>query len=226
LKTLFDQPERYDEFLNKGIGITGNEKNYFIEGRLGLLLEKMKNRNPEHILDFGCGTGATSSFLQRLFPGSQIHATDYAEAAVAFAKTQNKSQSIYFQRFNEWKQSNERYDLVYINCVFHHIEPPERQAIMDLLYAKMKEEGEIWIFENNPLNPGTRLAMYLNPFDKGVKKIWPSELGRLTARSGFREKDKWFLFYFPQWLSVFRFLEKLLLKLPFGGQYAVQAEKG
>ncbi len=225
MNQLFDQPERYDEFLNKGIGITGNDKNHFIKGRLSLLTEKMSNRGPLNILDFGCGTGATAFFMRQLFPEALIHATDHSEPAVAYARTQYEGKDIHFQSFEDWKNSIQKYDLVYINCVFHHIEPTERQQVMDSLFSRMNANGEIWIFENNPLNPGTRLAMYLNPFDKGVKKIWPSELAQLAVRSGFSNSDKWFLFYFPQWLSALRFLEKYALTWPFGGQYAVQAKK-
>jgi SAM-dependent methyltransferase len=225
LKELFDQPERYDEFLKKGIGITGNDKLYFIRGRLELMTKYLSDSLPSKILDFGCGTGETSNYLAKLFPKAQITATDESGQSVDFAREKNENQSLNFQYFEDWKNSSETFDLVYINCVFHHIQPAERQEIMDLIFQKTKIGGQIWIFENNPLNPGTRLAMYLNPFDKGVVKIWPGELYSQMKTSGFQGLEKWFLFYFPQWLSFFRFLEKWGEKLPFGGQYAISAKK-
>jgi SAM-dependent methyltransferase len=225
MQQLFDLPEQYDEMLNKGIGVTGNDKYFFIKGRLDLLFQKLpKNFKPQRILDFGCGTGATCMELTALFPKAQVIGSDISEASIKFAKETHKADNLEFIQFKLLPDC-EPFDLVYLNCVLHHIKPNERQETMYQLFSLCKSEALIWIFENNPANPGTQLAMYTNPFDKGVVKVWPKELKNRIKSAGFEILETNFLFYFPQWLSVFRPIEKFLLKVPLGGQYGVLGKK-
>lgn len=223
MQSLFEQPEHYDAMLEKGIGITGNDKFYFIRGRIDLVRGKLKNK-PRRILDFGCGIGDSSYFMSDLFPEAEIVGSDVAEAAIAFAVKKHVKPNLKFLVSSQLPKES-RFDLIYLNCVFHHITPSERQETADLLFSLMSPGGIIWVFENNPANPGTQLAMYTNPFDKDVVKVWPKEQRNLLKTSGFNLIETEFLFYFPQWLSVFRPLEKLLNKVPMGGQYGVCAQK-
>jgi hypothetical protein len=47
----------------------------------------------------------------------------------------------------------------------------------------------------------------------------------MLGTAGFTPLGSDFLFYFPRFLSAFRFLERGLVKLPLGGQYLVLARK-
>ena len=223
MQSLFDQPEHYDQMLEKGIGITGNDKYYFIKGRIKLVCSTLKAK-PKRILDFGCGIGDSSEYFAQLFPEAEIFGSDVAEAALDFARKRFSMANLKFLSPAQLPLEN-KFDLIYLNCVFHHITPEERQRVADLIYSLSSPEGLIWVFENNPANPGTQLAMYTNPFDKGVVKVWPSEQRKLLTTSGYELIGTEFIFYFPQWLRLFRPLEKALNKIPLGGQYGVFARK-
>jgi len=225
MQQLFDLPDQYDEMLKKGIGVTGNDKHFFINGRLDLLIQQLPGDfKANRILDYGCGTGATSKQLSSLFPNAKVIGTDISDASVLYAKRIHSADNLEFINFT-YLEKCEPFDLVYLNCVLHHIEPKHRLTTMNQLFEVCKPKALIWIFENNPANPGTRLAMHTNPFDKGVIKIWPSELRNMMKLAGFEDFETTFLFYFPQWLSVFRPIESFLSKVPLGGQYAVFAKK-
>jgi ubiquinone/menaquinone biosynthesis C-methylase UbiE len=225
MQQLFDLPESYDRFLNQGIGITGNDKHYFIRGRMEMMCNHLSFGKPRRILDFGCGIGDSSLALKGLFPLAEIIGTDVSFPAIEFASKQNEGKGIQFLVYEDWEMEKGNYDLVYINCVFHHVDIGDRQQVMNRLFEKMAPQSEIWIFENNPLNPGTQAAMYFNPFDKGVKKQWPGDLKQKMKSAGFEGNKARFLFYFPEWLSWFRPLEKWGENLPLGGQYGIQGIK-
>jgi ubiquinone/menaquinone biosynthesis C-methylase UbiE len=225
MQELFEIPEEYEAMLKKGIGLTGNDKHFFIRGRLDLLENKTSLKNaPKRILDFGCGTGATSENLLQRFPTSEIVGSDLSDAALNFAREKIQNQNIRFIALDKLQEEAE-FDLIYLNCVIHHVPVAQRQAVIDQLFSLLSATGTLWIFENNPANPGTRWAMYRNPFDKGVVKIWPFELKKLLQNAGLKTEAAYFIFYFPQWLSWFRPLEKFFLKIPMGGQYALVAQK-
>jgi hypothetical protein len=63
------------------------------------------------------------------------------------------------------------------------------------------------------------------PFDADAIVIWPGEARRMLGTAGFTPLGSDFLFYFPRFLSAFRFLERGVVKLPLGGQYLVLARK-
>lgn len=225
MQSLFNLPEEYDSMLKKGIGITGNDKHYFISGRLDWLKNELSARDvPNRILDFGCGIGDTAFQLAHCFPDSEIAAWDISDEAVNYAKKRFSTSRIDFLK-TENLETTSGFDLVYINCVLHHIAPKEREPVFQKLFQLAKAGGLICCFENNPANPGTQLAMFKNPFDKGVVKIWPTKLQSGLEKVGFKELKTRFLFYFPQWMSWFRPIEKHLSKIPMGGQYVVLAEK-
>jgi SAM-dependent methyltransferase len=224
MQELFDLPESYEAMLQKGIGLTGNDRHFFIIGRFDYL-QKIHGSNfaPAKILDFGCGTGDASAELARRFPDAKIFGYDPADKALEYARNKHKEVNVQFcarESLNE-----HAFDLIFMNCVIHHIDPLNRQEIVSEITKLLSRNGKIWIFENNPANPGTRWAMYRNPFDKGVVKVWPGELQRLFIQSGLQILGKGFLFYFPQWLAWFRPLEAFLHTLPLGGQYAIWAGK-
>jgi SAM-dependent methyltransferase len=223
MQELFDKPEEYGAMLQQGIALTGNDRHFFIRGRFDFMLSRtcMKEK-PKKILDFGCGTGDATAELARRYPDAIVYGYDPAVKALEFARKEHQLSSLHF--VDDPGLQGIQFDLIFLNCVLHHILPENRQETINLLAGLLLPEGQLWIFENNPANPGTRWAMYRNPFDKGVIKIWPGELSKMLRKGGLKIKDRGFLFFFPQWLSFFRPLERLLTSVPLGGQYALMAE--
>jgi ubiquinone/menaquinone biosynthesis C-methylase UbiE len=224
MQELFDLPEEYDQMLQKGISATGNDKNFFIQGRLNHVAKHSPDLSlVRTILDYGCGTGQSSFDLASRFPQCQILGSDLSEKAIIYAQKQFQRPNLSFVSLHEIPETT--FDLIYLNGVIHHVPVKERPDVMRHLFRLAHEGTRIWIFENNPLNPGTQWAMYTNPFDKGVVKITHYQLEKLMKSAGYHVQQTDFLFYFPQWLSWFRPLEKWLKKIPLGGQYGVFARK-
>jgi SAM-dependent methyltransferase len=223
MQELFDKPEEYEAMLQQGIALTGNDRHFFIKGRFDFMLSRTCiHANPKKILDFGCGTGDATAELAKRYPDAKIYGYDPAVKAMDFARQKHQMKQLHFVDDSDLQVME--FDVVFLNCVLHHILPENRQETIKLLVRLLKPGGQLWIFENNPANPGTRWAMYRNPFDKGVVKIWPGELKKMLRHAGLEIRDRGFLFFLPQWLSFFRPLERFLTSFPLGGQYALMAD--
>ncbi len=222
----FEDRSLYDSDLNRSLRISGENSFYFLQGRV-LDLERQlgPHRKPRHILDYGCGTGDTTAFLSEIFPEAAVTGFDTAEGAIREARSQHGSARVHFEASAELP-SEERFDLCYVNGVFHHIEPSERVAVVRRIRGSLRRGGQFALMENNPWNVGTRIIMSRIEFDRDAIPISPPEAGRLLRSGGFSQcgKARW-LFFFPRQLAFLRFLEPSLARLPLGAQYYYLATK-
>jgi len=218
---LFDRAAEYEAMLNRGIGLSGENQEFFIAGRI----EDMRVRVPagaRRVLDFGCGIGNACERLALAFPQAEIVGADLSEQALRHARDKYGSARVTFVSISDLPQL-EPFDLCYINGVFHHIPPDERQPTLGMLRKCLKSGGHLALFENNPWNPGTRLVMSRIPFDRDAIPLSYLETQRRIRAAGFQVLETRFLFYMPKALASLRFIEPLFVKVPLGAQYYVLA---
>ncbi|MDY7092558.1 MAG: class I SAM-dependent methyltransferase [Acidobacteriota bacterium] len=224
-EALFDRAEEYDAMLQQGLKLSGEDKHFFIHGRLADLRQTLPAESqPRRILDFGCGIGDTSVLLAQAFPGAQVVGAETAEQALAHARQQHASETVSFVGVEEVADL-EPFDLAYVNGVFHHVPPPQRQRAARLVHDALNPGGHFALFENNPWNPGTRLVMSRIPFDRDAITLTPPETRELLSSVGFAVRGTRFLFIFPRLLRALRFTEAWLTGLPLGAQYWVLGER-
>ena len=227
-----DEPEfdsyadNYDEALQQGLDLTGENKEYFAEHRVLWIKKQLDalQAKVDSILDFGCGTGGSIGYLRATFSPSSIEGTDVSEDSLKQANTSHGSDSCQFHLLSEYQPGGD-IDLAFCNGVFHHIPLAERQSCSDTVYQAVRPGGYFCFWENNPWNPGTRWVMKRVPFDRDAIMLWPGESRRLLRQSGFEIVGTQYCFFFPSFLKVFRPLEPYLSWIPFGGQYLVIARK-
>jgi SAM-dependent methyltransferase len=218
---LFDRAAEYEAMLNQGIGLSGEHQEFFIAGRIRDLQSQVPP-NPRRILDFGCGTGKSCERLAEAFQAAQIVGADLSEEALRHAKTNFGSNRVTFANIADLPQL-ERFDLCYINGVFHHILPGERQQTLVMIRELVAPGGHLALFENNPWNPGTRMVMSRIPFDRDAIPLSYLEARRRVKAAGFHVYSTRFLFYMPKALAPLRFIEPLFVNVPLGAQYYVLA---
>jgi SAM-dependent methyltransferase len=222
---LFDKSAEYEEMLNRGLRLSGEDLHYFAVGRIGDLKKQLSGRPVRRILDFGCGIGHGTAHLAEAFPDAEVTGVDLAENALEYAREQYRRPSIRFLNLSGLGSSG-AFDLCYVNGVFHHIEPPERREALLLIRDALEPGGYLALFENNPWNPGTRLVMSRTPFDCHAMPLSPPEALRLVREAGFRPAGPIrSLFYFPKVLRGLRSLEPALAHLPLGAQYYVLCQR-
>lgn len=223
---LFNRAAEYDAMLRRGIGLSGENKQYFVRGRIDDLRRSLPAAfHPCRILDFGCGTGSSAAYLAVTFPGAEIMGVDTSEDALRSASEAYGSARMTFRPVADLAQEAP-FDLCYVNGVFHHIEPSERDAAAKLIYDALAPGGFCALFENNPWNPGTRLVMRRIPFDEDAVPLSVRAAKRLLGSTGFNvSRPARFLFWFPRALAALRFLEPSLARVPLGAQYYLLAVK-
>jgi len=220
---MFDAiAQRYDEVLNEGLAASGETKEYFAWNRLLLLKRQLQKHAfplPLSILDYGCGTGGSTSSLKELFPCARLVGMDISQASLEVARARYSGLNAVF--ITERDIGEERFDLIFCNGVFHHIDPAERSSALEFIRHHLKASGLFAFFENNPWNPGTIHIMRKCHFDRDAIVISPSEALRLLESHGFQRVLLQSLFYFPRSLAFLRFLEPFLGRFPLGGQYLI-----
>jgi SAM-dependent methyltransferase len=225
-KNLFDLGKQYDEMLNRGIRLSGEDKRFFIAGRIQVLKRQLPpSFSPRCILDFGCGIGDTTRFLAGAFPGAEVVGVDISERALAYAEETCGSPGISFCPVQAFS-ATDAFDLCHVNGVFHHIQPQERRGVVEMIRKALVPSGLFALFENNPWNLGTRLVMSRIPFDRDARPLNHLETRHLLREGGFAYcAPTRFLFYFPRPLAFLRFTESWLARLPLGAQYYILAVK-
>lgn len=220
----------YRDIINRVSRLSGEEYEYFIELRTGLMKQSMGRLfgtfNKLRILDYGCGTGTTEFFLKTAFPQAEILGVDVSHESIAVANDLHLD-NVHFMVLEDAKLpfADNYFDVIYSNGTFHHIEKERHVAVFQELYRVLKGNGCIFIFENNPYNPLMMRAMSKNPFDMGIKALHPRQLKAALASVGFSLSEVSYYFYFPRILKFLRVMDRYLKRVPLGAQYYISATR-
>jgi SAM-dependent methyltransferase len=216
---------KYDEALERGISVSGEDKDFFAAGRVERLQRTLRllGVKPSRILDFGCGTGSAIPHLLTI--SDSVKGVDVSRASLEIArKSFHGDQRVDLEWLGDFPEEGV-FDLAFCNGVFHHIPPDERAKAVETVRRSLKPDGLFAFWENNPWNPGTRIVMSRIPFDRDAIPLSPPEARDLLNSGGFEILGQEFHFYFPRCLSAFRFLEGILRRIPLGAQYQIIGRK-
>jgi SAM-dependent methyltransferase len=211
----------YDEQLQRGLSISGENKEFFASQRMEWLRQRLDGLTFQapKCLDFGCGTGTSTPYFFDLLKATSVIGADPSEASLEIARADWGSLSATFVQPKAIKE--EDIDLAFCNGVFHHIDPSNRAEAAALVYRSLRPGGLFAFWENNPWNPLTRLSMRRVPFDADAIMLWPGETRHLLKQCGFEVLFTDYKFFFPRPLAALRFLEPSLRWCVMGAQYLV-----
>lgn len=225
----FDRYARgYHTCLNQALAATGEDTDYFARGRVRVMAQCLSqlNASPVSVLDFGCGTGITAPILLASLRCNDVLGVDSSSESIAEAiQTQSAAQIRFLTLADFRSRTEQKFDCAYCNGVFHHIPPSDRLPAARTIFSALRSGGIFGFWENNPWNPGTRYVMSRCAFDDDAITLSPPEGRRLLRCAGFEVLRTDYIFYFPRLLASLRPLEKILRKLPLGGQYQILCRK-
>jgi SAM-dependent methyltransferase len=218
--------DTYDAELNQALAVSGEDKNYFALERVNWLKRSLQQLHevPSSAIDYGCGIGDTAALLRDAFNLNLVIGLDVSLGSLERARLRNTSTACKFMPFLDFvPQAN--VDIVYCNGVFHHIPVTERGSSLDYIRRCLRPGGLFALCENNPWNPGTRYVMSQCAFDNDAITIAPPQAARLLRDQGFQVISIHYLFFFPRFLKLFRFLEPYFSRIPLGAQYQILCRK-
>ena len=222
--TEFDEyAAEYDDLVRSPIRDRFSTDSSFFAERKWQLLRRFLARQGASShgmdwLDVGCGTGT----LLRL-AGDDFRTAAGCDPSSEMLETCSDPDlkiSVQSEATRLPFESN-RFDIVTLVCVLHHVIPDDRLALMQDVGRVLRPGGLVCIFEHNPLNPVTRLVVSQTPVDRDALLLSSSESKRLLKNAGCSLSHLEYFLYLPE--SLYRRiggLEKMGTRVPLGGQYA------
>jgi SAM-dependent methyltransferase len=214
--------DRYEELIERSIGFSGQNHAFFLEARARSLLALVRRRlgEPERVkaLDVGCGTALGHRYLTSL---GRLEGVDVSEAMVATARRQNPDVRYYVGDGSRLPVDDGTFDLAFTACVLHHVPVAERGPFVRELRRVTRPGGLVVVFEHNPLNPLTRLAVSRCEFDEDAILLSLRETKRHLAGAGLAVAEARYILFFPWHGKLVERAEATLRRLPAGAQYYV-----
>jgi len=224
MEPLFDEyGETYDDAMKKSIGFMGQKHDYYTAAKAACILDVLRRRlgDPKklQVLDVGCGVGKTDRFL---FPDlGGLSGVDVSPASIERARRENPQVRYepYDGKILPFADSS--FDAAFLICVLHHVEPEARTSLLSETRRVLKPGGLLLVFEHNPFNPLTRLAVARCAFDRDAKLLARRLSVRLLEEAGASVFEKRYILVSPFDIKGLGWIERLFRQIPLGAQYYV-----
>jgi SAM-dependent methyltransferase len=218
--------ERYPDYkndVNGAIGFTGLGVDYFLAGKadsvVGLLNRHHNGASNAACLDIGCGIGAMHPALVNRV--GRLDAVDISGDAIEKASAANPGVHYRSHEPGRLPFDDASFDMAFTVCVMHHVPPRDWPAFVAEAWRVVRPGGLFAVFEHNPINPLTRLAVMRCEFDHDAVLLSPKKVSRLQADQGFAQVERDFLFFVPLRARWAKRVDKALSWLPMGAQYVI-----
>ena len=225
----FDEVARsYDAVVQQAIGPSGETVQFFADLKVRLMATALRGRGVRSIVDFGCGIGNTTRAIAALFADADVLGFDVSMESLDVARaTTGAGSKIRYSTSADaaLPMDDASADVVFTSCVFHHIEPRDRERWVRELRRVLKPGGALFLFEHNPFNPLTVRVVRHVPFDEGVELLRPGEARKLLQACGLAVGPPQFYFFFPHAMRALRSFEPMLRRVPLGAQYFVVGQR-
>lgn len=104
------------------------------------------------ILDFGCGSAASTMVLSRLLPDTRIFGVELESSLLEIAEARAKHYDVGDRvKFflspdgNSLPDDIGEFDYIFLNAVYEHLLPQERQIVFPLLWNHLKPNGILFV---------------------------------------------------------------------------------
>lgn len=216
--------EPYPDYVtevNRSIAFSGAEQDFFTIGKarraLNLLRRLGETPAEMNLLDIGCGVGLIHRHLASSF--RTVVGVDVASEALAVAQAANPSIRYDHYDGRSLPCADGAFDVAIAICVMHHVPPTQWPDFVVEARRALRPGGILMIFEHNPWNPLTRLAVARCAFDFDAVLLSAARTARLLRRGGFLEVGREFIFFTPSSAAPVQWAEQRLSWCPVGAQY-------
>jgi SAM-dependent methyltransferase len=216
---------RYREELDRAVGFTGKDHDFFTEAKAQELIElaerRLRDVSRVDALDVGCGIGLTDRFLRGRF--GSLTGVDISPGILEQAAETNPDVRYQLYDGERLPFEAESFDLTFAICVVQVLPRPHQVRFLHELSRVTRSDGLVVVFEHNPLNPLTQLVARRFSLEETRHLLGKRELLALFRQSGLQVAEGGYVLVFPTRNRPLRALERRLRKLPLGAQYYLAA---
>lgn len=220
----FDQyAESYETQHARSIRLSGEDPCFFARYKIAALKRLTDEwRLPaREILDFGAGIGNSLPAFREYFPESRIVSADVSPESLRIAReTHGSDLEQLLIEDRRLPVPDASFGLVFTACVFHHIPEDEHVWWLSELRRVTRLDGRLVVFEHNPLNPFTQMAVKACPFDENAVLISAGTMRARMRQAGWLSPETEYHLFFPKALAALRPLEAHLRRFMIGAQYS------
>ena len=229
IETEFDRyADDYERLHAQSVAFAGCELGYFAQYKAEYATACFRRYCAENevLLDFGCGTGTSISYLRACLGNAHLIGADVSQKGLDLAEQRFGAQARFLHiGGTALDLPSDSVGMGFSACVFHHIPPAQHGLWIAELRRVIRPGGVLLIFEHNPFNPLTRHAVASCAFDEDAILLRASTLSERLRAAGWQPQRPRYHVFFPGFLRGLRKLEPGLGWLPIGGQYSVLAIK-
>lgn len=217
-KSEFDEySHNYQSLVNNFLHFSGLTVDFFTQGKADFLNSLLKNKEKHSLLDVGWGVGDLRKFLAT--QERNILGVDVSSESIKIAKDANPQNTYSVYDGKVLPFADNTFDAVSTVCVMHRVPPIQWQTFIQEMVRAVKKQGLVAIFEHNPFNPLTRVAVNRCPFDKEAVLLKAKQVERMLLLTGQIIPISHYIFFTPFKNNFFRKLDGFLSWLTLGAQY-------
>lgn len=216
----------YRDRVKQAISFAGLDHDVFVEIKakelLEIALDHLGDTATIAMLDVGCGIGLMHPYIAGRV--ARLEGADVSASAIEEAARVNLSVRYVCSSGAALPHADGSFDLVFGSCVLQMV--PERRwgRIVEEMARVVRDGGLVVIFEHNPWNPLTRLAV--RRWSESSSSLVPlGGLQRLVGAMRLEVIESRTIALFPSTRSRLRALERRLGFVPLGAQYVVVARR-
>ena len=155
----------FDKYYRSYKNFFGEYIKYHYTNQTQELMKILAELSQPQLLEVGCGCGTESIWMA--LQGATVTGIDIQADRLEVARKRqkiveqslDKKLSCSFEKRSIFElDSNKKYDVIWMEQAFHHIEP--RQVAVDKLSTLLKDGGFIVISESNAWNPLAQIVLY------------------------------------------------------------------
>jgi SAM-dependent methyltransferase len=224
---MSEEFERYkDSYRTKveeSISFVGQDLDFFTEAKarhiLRLAATQLGDTAHVSVLDVGCGVGLTDSYLEGRF--ERVCGVDIPPGVIETAARTNPWAEYSTYDGRRLPFDDDSFDLTFTVCVIHHVPTELWQGFVGEMARVTRPGGLVAIFEHNPFNPLTRVAVNRCEFDVGVTLLRMKIARELLLANRMEPSAQSYILFFPWRLEALQRAERALRRVPLGAQYFV-----
>jgi SAM-dependent methyltransferase len=225
LPTYNEFRDRYVDDLDAAVRFSGKDHTFFTRRKADELLELAERyvapARTLNALDVGCGLGLTDAFLAGRF--ASLTGVDVAAGVLerAAARNPDAHYELYDGERLPWR--DETFDVTFCAGVVQVLPRNRRSGLLSELRRVTSGRGIVVVFEHNPYNPLTRLAVRRFSLGHDAQMLPARQLVHLAERAGLAVLERGYILLVPSDSRLARGVERRVERLPLGAQYVVVA---